>query len=113
MSYHIGSKLPFSVHFEDAAGADADPTTVRFFLREEVDGTEREWTFNASAVEGTHYPTGTNPIVKDSTGDYSLSYIARKTERHSGVWIGNGSVFHVKKETFLVRHTDVAAIDNP
>lgn len=110
----IGSTLSFAVKFLDSNGADADPTTVTFRLREEIDGTERLWTFNAAPTEGTHYPTGTNPIVKDSTGDYSLAYVARKVERHTGFWKGVGSTpAQTKVQTFLVRHSGVADIDSP
>lgn len=110
---HVGSQITFSVTFTNSAGADADPTVVTFWLREEVDGTELQWTYNAAAVEGTHFPTGMNAIVKDSTGDYSLVFIARKPERHSGVWVGSGTIFQTSTSTVLVRHSPIAAIDSP
>lgn len=110
----IGSTLPFSVKFTDSAGADDDPTTVTFRLREDIDGTERLWTYDASPVEGTHYPAGTNPIVRDSEGDYSLQYVARKVERHTGFWKGTGSApDQTKVQTFLVRYSGVVDIDSP
>lgn len=110
----IGSQLTWSVHFTNAAGADADPTTVHFWLREEIDGTERQWIYNAAPVEGTHYPTGTNPIVKDSTGDYSVAYVAEKAERHTGVWVGSGTVFQSPSPSVVfVRHSPISEIENP
>lgn len=110
MSY-VGSQLTFSVNFQNSSDADADPDTVTFWLREGIDGTELEWTYNASAVEGTHYPTGMNPIVKDSTGDYSLAFIARKPERHSGVWVGSGTIFQTTQVTAFVRHSAIDALE--
>lgn len=98
----------FSVHFTNSAGADADPTAVTLTVREEIDGTELLWTFNAVPVSGTHYPVGMNPIVKDSTGDYHVDFLNRKPERLTGVWVGSGTIFQTKVETFLVRHSLVS-----
>lgn len=103
----IGELTIFSVHFTDAAGADADPTTVRLYVREEVDDTELGWLYNATPVVVTHYPTGMNPIVKDSVGDYHLNFLNRKAERLTGVWVGSGAVAQSKVETFLIRHSPV------
>lgn len=113
MSVALGTSYSFTFHVENAAGADADPTTVIFWLREWIDGTELQWTYNASAVEGTHYPVGMNPIVKDSTGDYSLVFVTRKPERNAGFWQGIGSVYYSKPETVFVRHSEVQAVDDP
>jgi len=111
---HIGSQISWSVLFTNAAGADADPSVVKFWLREEIDGTELSWTYSASPVSGTHYPAGMNAIVKDSVGDYSLAFVARKAERHSGVWVGSGAVYQVPAPTVVfVRHSPIAAIDAP
>jgi hypothetical protein len=53
MSIDLGSSHPFSVTFENSSGTATDPTaSVRFLLREEVDGTELEWTYNAAPVAG-------------------------------------------------------------
>jgi hypothetical protein len=113
MSVAVGTSYTFTFHVENAAGADADPTAVYFWLRENIDGTELQWTFNASPTEGTHYPVGMNPIVKDSTGDYSLVWVTRKPERNTGFWQGVGSVFYTRQETLFVRHTDVEAVESP
>ena len=113
MSVALGSSYTFTFHVENAAGADADPTTVVFWLREWIDGTELQWTFNASPVSGTHYPAGMNPIVKDSTGDYSLVWVTRKPERNAGFWQGIGSVYYSKPEVVFVRHSEVEAVENP
>lgn len=110
MSY-VGSQLSFSVNFQNSSGTDTDPDAVTFWLREGIDGTELEWTYDAAAVEGTHYPTGMNPIVKDSTGDYSLAFVARKPERHTGVWIGSGTIFQTTQVTAFVRHSPITDLE--
>lgn len=111
MTYDIGSSHSFSILFENAAGTATDPTSIRFFLREELDGAELEWTYNAAPVEGTHYPTGMNPITRASAGSYALSWVTRKPERQTGVWVGFGTVFSSEQQTIFVRHSDVAARD--
>ncbi len=112
MSYNIGGTIVFSKKFTDAAGADADPTVVKFYLREEIDGTELEWNYAAVAVEGTDYPTGMNPIVKDSTGNYHVAWISRKPERHTGYWRGLGNdVDQSQQSTAFVQHSDVASVE--
>lgn len=113
MSVALGSSYTFTFHVENAAGADADPTTVIFWLRECIDGTELQWTFNASPVSGTHFPVGMNAIVKDSVGDYSLVWVTRKPERHGAWWQGIGTVFYSRAETLFVRHSEIAAVENP
>lgn len=107
----IGSKIAWAVKFTNGAGADADPASVRFLLREEVDGTELEWIYSASPVAGTHYPTGMSALVKDSTGDYSLAFVARKPERHTGVWLGSGTVDQTTQNTVFVRHSLFEAME--
>lgn len=107
----VGSALTFSVKFTDAAGSDADPDNITFWLREGIDGTELEWTYNASPVEGTHYPVGMNPIVRDSLGDFSLVFVSRKPERHTGFWQGSGTIFQVSQVTAFVPHSDIAALE--
>lgn len=108
MSYSIGSLIVFAKKFTDAAAADADPTVVKFFLREELDGTELEWTYAAVPVQGTDYPTGMNPVVKDSTGDYHVNWIARKAERQTGRWRGSGVIFQASETVEFVRHSALA-----
>lgn len=111
---NLGAPISFTAHFEDSAGADADPTTVKFFLREEVDGTELEWEYNASAVEGTHYPTGQNAMVKGSTGDYSVAFVARKPERLTAFWKGVGGSFvttTTNLSTVFIRHSEIALVE--
>jgi hypothetical protein len=111
MSY-IGSTAVFAVKFTNADGDDADPTNVRLILKEAIDGTELEWIYSSSPTEGTHYPVGTNPIVKDSPGDYSLEFTYRKPERHVGFWIGDGNdVDQTVPFTTFVRHSLIEAVD--
>lgn len=106
---YIGHGLTFSVQFTNTSGTATDPTTVVFFLREGVDNTELQWTYNASPVSGTHYPSGMNPVVRDSSGAYHVVFVARKPERHTGFWKGTGnSVDQTSTSTAFVRH---AAID--
>lgn len=111
MSIDLGTSHSFSVTFENSSGTATDPTSVRFLLREEVDGTELEWIYSAAPVSGTHYPTGMNPITKSGTGLYALSFVTRKPERHTGVWVGSGTVFYAEQQTLFVRHSEVSAID--
>jgi len=101
----IGALITWSQNFTNSAGADADPTVVKFYLREEVDGTELEWTYAAVPVEGTDYPTGMNAVVKDSTGDYHVDFVTRKAERHTGRWRGSGTIFQASASTVFVRHS--------
>jgi hypothetical protein len=103
----IGQLLTFSVQFTNTSSLATDPTTIRFFLREGVDGTELQWTYAALAVEGTDYPTGMNPVVKDSTGNYHVAFVARKPERHTGFWLGTGAVNQTSETTYFVRHADL------
>lgn len=110
---HVGQQLTFSVVFTNSSDIAADPTTVQFWLREGIDGTELEWVYNASAVAGTHYPVGANPVVKDSTGTYHVAYVTRKAERHVGLWKGSGTVDQSSQTTAFVRHTDIAGVDSP
>jgi hypothetical protein len=106
----IGDPLTFPVLFTNASGTASDPTTVRFFLLEGVDGTELEWTYDASPVSGTHYPVGANPITKSATGTYSLVWVSRKPERHTGFWLGSGTTFQSQQDAQFVRHSEVGAV---
>lgn len=108
----VGQAISFSTVFTDSDSIAADPTTVRFFLRESVDGIESQWLYNAIPTEGTHYPTGANPIVRDSQGNYSVRWVSRKPERHTGFWHGAGNdVDQTSQTTVLVRHSDLAGVE--
>jgi hypothetical protein len=97
--------------FTNSSGTAADPTVVRFFLREGVDGAELLWTYDGSPVEGTHYPAGASPIEQDSTGNYSVRWVTRKPERHTGFWHGAGNdVDQTAQTTYFVRHSDLESI---
>lgn len=113
MSIALGTRYTFAHTFLNSAGSAADPTVVKFYLREEVDGTELEWTFNAAPVAGTHYPVGMNPIVKNGTGDYEVEYDARKPERVSAFFLGTGTVYEGVPFTLFVRHAAIAILDPP
>ncbi len=111
---NIGDQISFTAHFATAAGTDTDPTTVKFFLREELDGTELEWTFNAAPVSGTHYPAGQNPIVKDSTGDFSVLFVARKAERITAMFTYTNTALLVLTQnlrTVLIRHAGINLVE--
>jgi len=109
---HTGEALVYSELFTNTSGSATDPSTIRFFLREGIDGTELQWTYNASPVEGTHYPTGANPITRSAAGTYALRWIARKAERHTGFWHGAGnSVDQTSQVTYFVRHAEVQSVD--
>ncbi len=107
----IGDPLTYSVLFEDEDGAPDDPSPVRFYLREGVDGTELAWLYDAAPVAGTHYPVGANPIVRDATGTYHVVWVSRKPERHTGYWLGSGAVFQSQQDTQFVRHSEVGAAE--
>ncbi len=107
----VGQDLTFSVAFTNSSDVATDPTTVRFLLREGIDGTELEWLYNAVPVSGTHYPVGTNPVVRDSTGAYHVVWVSRKAERHTGFWAGAGAVNQSSQVTAFVQHSELAAID--
>lgn len=114
MSTSLGTRYSFSHTFLNSSGTATDPTTaVKFYMREHADGTELEWTYNASPVSGTHYPTGMQPITKSGTGVYALAYDTRKPERVTGLWVGTGTVFDSKQQTLFVRHVESATIDPP
>lgn len=108
---HVGQALTFSQVFTNSSGVETDPTTVRFFLRESVDGVEQLWAYNAAPVEGTHYPTGANPIVRSGAGNFSVEWVTRKPERHTGFWHGAGNdVDQTSQVTYFVRHSEVESI---
>ena len=114
MSICLGNRHTFaSPTFATSAGTATDPTVVKFYLREEVDGTELEWTYNASPTSGTHYPVGMQPIVRASAGVYSVAYDSRKPERVTGMWVGTGTVYNATQETLFVRHPAIAFLDSP
>jgi hypothetical protein len=115
MSIALGNRHTFtSPTFQTSAGTATDPTTAtKFYLREHVDGTELEWTYNASPTAGTHYPVGMQPIVRVSAGLYTLAYDTRKPERVTGFWVGTGTVYDALQETLFVRHSELAILDPP
>jgi hypothetical protein len=113
MSIEIGEVHRFSQKFTDAAGADADPVFVEFWLREGVDGTELQWTYTTIGPVTTS-PAGFSSIIaKDSVGDFHLDFNARKPERLTGHWVGVGTVLVNAPETVFVRYSGISAIDNP
>ncbi len=113
MSIEIGELYSFVQKFTTSAGVDADPSLVEFWLREEVDGTELQWTFTNPGLVTTS-PTGfSSVIVRDSAGDFHLDFNARKPERLTAQWRGVGTVLVFPPETVFVRHSGIVAIDNP
>ena len=108
---YVGQDITFATVFTNSSDVEADPATVRFLLREGVDGTELEWLYNAAPVAGTHYPVGANAMVKGSTGNYHVLWLARKAERHTGFWQGAGTINQTSQTTVFVRHTDVVIVD--
>ncbi len=109
----IGGLIVWSKVFTDAAGAATDPAVVHFWLREEVDGTELEWTYTTIGAVTTSPAGFTSVIVRASAGTFSLSEPARKPERLTGWWQGVGTIFQSAPLTVLVRHSPIAAIDPP
>lgn len=112
MSIALGTRYTFTKVFLVGSTA-TDPTVVRFLLREHVDETELEWTYNAVPVAGTHYPVGMQPIVRASAGSYSVAYDSRKPERVTGFFVGTGVVYDATTTTLFVRHAEIAGIDPP
>lgn len=110
---HIGQAITYSIVFTNASGVETDPTSVRFFLREGVDGTELLWTYDAVPTLGTHYPVGANPIERSGAGNFSLVWVTRKPERHTGFWHGAGNdVDQTAQTTYFVRHSELESIDS-
>lgn len=112
-SIALGGRHTFSHTFTNSSGTATDPTAIKFYLREEIDGTEFEWTYNASPVSGTHYPAGMQPIVRASAGVYTVAYDTRKPERVTGFYVGTGVVYDAAAYPLFVRHVDLAIIDPP
>ena len=113
MSYFVGERYTFTKTFLSGS-TPTDPTTfIKFHLREEVDGTELEWTYNGSPVAGTHYPVGMNAMGRTSAGIYTVAFDLRKPERVTGFFVGAGTVFDAEQTTVLVRHVEIRAIDDP
>lgn len=113
MSYTLGDQYTFQKVFTNSAGTATDPTLIKLYLREEIDQTELEWTYNASPVSGTHYPAGMNAMVRNGTGDYSVAYVLRKPERITAAFVGTGAVVDAEVITVLVRYTGIDALDPP
>ena len=107
---NIGSTLTFSVTFTNAAGAAADPGLATFWLREEIDGTELQWSLVPPAGAAVT-PSGMKPIVRDSAGVFHLSFAARKPERHTGFCVSTGTIFQSSEDVIFVRHSAIGAID--
>lgn len=107
----LGETYSFIQKFTTSAGVDTDPTIVRFWLREHIDGTELEWTYTTSGGATTS-PTGfSNVIVRDSAGDFHIDITPRKAERHTGQWVGSGTVLVHPPETLFVRHSLIVALE--
>jgi hypothetical protein len=113
MSIALGTRYSFTHTFLNSSGTATDPTTVKFYLREQVDGSEYEWTYNASPVSGTHYPVGMQPVTKSGTGIYAVAYDAKKPERVTGMFVGTGVVYDSEQTTLFVRHAEIATLDPP
>lgn len=107
----IGDGVTFSKQFLNASGVAANPTTVQIRVREEIDGTEIYWDILPTT------PSGFNAISVNPgavTGLYTLRFVARKLGRLTGYWVGAGnSVNQALVQTFFVRHSGIAAIDEP
>lgn len=113
MSLYVGDRYTFTKVFL-LGSTPTDPTTsIKFWLREHIDGTELEWTYDASPVAGTHYPVGMNAMVRNSAGSYSVPYDTRKPERQTGLFVGVGTVFDAEQTTIFVRHSEIEAIEDP
>jgi hypothetical protein len=109
---HVGQALTFSIVFTNSSGVETDPTTVRFFLRESVDGVEQQWLYDAAPSQGAHFPVGATAMETSGTGNYSVTWVTRKPERHVGFWHGAGNdVDQTSQTTYLVRHSDVESVD--
>ncbi len=109
MSLEIGELYTFSQQVTNAAGTLANPTTIEFWLREEVDGTELQWILAPST-----FPSGFAAMATAGTGLFSVAYNTRKPERVTGQWRITGSFILVNPaETVFVRHSGIVAIDNP
>lgn len=103
----LGELYTFTQLTTNAAGTAANPTTIEFWLREEVDGTELQWTFSPAV-----FPTGFTAMANPSTGTFTVAYTTRKPERVTGQWRLTGAFILVNPpETLLVRHSIISAIE--
>jgi hypothetical protein len=107
----LGELHTFTQKFTTSAGVDADPVVVDFWLREEVDGTELQWSVTGATGAVLLTPAGFSAMVKDSVGDFHVDYTTRKPERVTGQWIGAGTVLVNPPETLLVRHSLISGIE--
>lgn len=109
----LGNRHTFSHTFTNSSGTATDPTAIKFYMREEADGTELEWVYNASPTSGVHYPVGMQPVVRASQGVYTVAYDTRKPERVTGFYVGTGTVYDAAAYTLFVRHSPIEFLDDP
>lgn len=113
MSVALGTRYSFTYTFVNSSGTATNPTAAKFYLREEVDGSEYEWTYNAAPVSGTHYPVGMQPMTTSGTSTYAVAYDTKKPERVTGFFVGTGAVYDSRQLTLFVRHAGIATLDPP
>jgi len=103
----LGESHTFSQSVTNPSGTLANPTTLEFWLREEIDGTELQWVLSPSA-----FPAGFVAMATGGTGLFSVAYRTRKPERVTGQWRLTGDFILVNApETLLVRHSLISGIE--
>lgn len=107
----VGELKTFTQKFTTVAGVDADSAFTEFWLREEWDGTELQWTYTLSGAVTTSPAGFSSVIVRDSEGDYHLDFNARKPERITAQWKAAGVVQVFPPETVFVRHSLINALE--
>jgi hypothetical protein len=84
-TYDVGDLVRLTVEFQDASGADADPTTVTVAVK--VGGVSNTWT----------------DAVKDATGKYHKDVSITAPGAYTYRWIGTGTVQAASEGRFFVK----------
>lgn len=106
----LGELYTFSQSVTNAAGTLTDPTSIEFWLREEIDGTELQWILTPPSTP-VLVPAGFVLIARSGVGLFSVAYTTRKPERVTGQWRAPGFVLVNPPETLLVRHSIISGIE--
>lgn len=97
-TYDVGDVVRLRGIFKDAAGALANPTTIRLKVRiPTTPTTEVTYTYG---VDGG--------LIRNSVGDHSYDYPPTVSGRYFYRWIGTGSIVTADEKSFLVRKTAFA-----
>jgi hypothetical protein len=94
-AYDIGDLRALGVTFQNAAGSDADPTTITFRLLE-PDGTVTVFVYGTDAE-----------VVRDALGQYHVDWTLAQSGRHVARWEGTGAVHASVEDELYARRSDI------